>query len=76
MSSNLKLPLPRRVLPIFCFLTRTPLKVSEHLHALEVAVEEGPVRCTGAGGPIESVYLRDPNENLIEISSYLYYLES
>jgi catechol 2,3-dioxygenase-like lactoylglutathione lyase family enzyme len=56
-----------------CFLTRTPLKeVIEHLRALEVMVEEGPVRRAGALGPIESVYVRDPNENLIEISNYSY----
>ncbi len=56
-----------------CFLTRTPLKeVIEHLRALEVVVEEGPVRRAGALGPIESVYVRDPNENLIEISNYSY----
>src|ERR671933_2524627 len=60
-----------------CFLTRTPLKeVIEHLHALEVAVEEGPVRRTGARGPMESVYLRDPDGNLIEISNYPYRFES
>jgi len=60
-----------------CFLTRTPLKeVIEQLQALEVAVEKGPVQRTGARGPIESVYLRDPDENLIEISNYLYYFES
>jgi catechol 2,3-dioxygenase-like lactoylglutathione lyase family enzyme len=58
-------------------LARTPLKeVVEHLQALEVAVEKGPVQRTGARGPIESVYLRDPDDNLIEISNYLYYFES
>lgn len=43
----------------------------EPLRALEV-VEEGPARRAGALGPIESVYVRDPNENLIEISNYSY----
>ncbi len=56
-----------------CFLTRTPLKeVIEHLRASGVPVEEGPVRRTGARGPIESIYLRDPDGNLLEISNYCY----
>jgi catechol 2,3-dioxygenase-like lactoylglutathione lyase family enzyme len=36
-----------------------------------VAVEQGPVARTGAVGPIESVYFRDPDGNLIEVSRYL-----
>lgn len=36
-----------------------------------IAVEEGPVRRTVATGPIVSCYLRDPDDNLIELSSYL-----
>ena len=36
-----------------------------------VTVEEGPVARTGAVGPIESVYFRDPDGNLIEVSRYL-----
>lgn len=35
-----------------------------------VAVEQGPVARTGAHGPIESVYFRDPDGNLIEVSRY------
>lgn len=34
-------------------------------------VVEGPVERTGAEGPIQSVYVRDPDDNLIEISNYL-----
>lgn len=57
-----------------CFLTRTPLReVIEHLRSSEVPVEEGPVRRTGACGQLESIYLRDPDGNLIEISNYYYY---
>ena len=41
-----------------------------HLRAHAVAVEQGPVARTGALGPIESVYVRDPDGNLIEISRY------
>ena len=36
-----------------------------------VALEEGPVERTGATGPILSVYFRDPDQNLIEVSTYL-----
>ena len=35
-----------------------------------VSVEEGPVQRTGAAGPIMSVYFRDPDGNLVEISNY------
>ena len=39
--------------------------------ACGVEIAEGPVRRTGARGPIESIYLRDPDGNLIEVSNYL-----
>lgn len=42
-----------------------------HLDGCGVAVEEGPVERTGALGPIESVYFRDPDGNLIEVSNEL-----
>jgi catechol 2,3-dioxygenase-like lactoylglutathione lyase family enzyme len=55
-----------------CFITLTPLEeVAEYLAALRVHVEEGPVERTGAVGKIRSVYIRDPDHNLIEISNYL-----
>jgi catechol 2,3-dioxygenase-like lactoylglutathione lyase family enzyme len=41
-----------------------------HLQACQVPVEEGPVARTGATGPITSVYFRDPDGNLIEVSTY------
>ncbi len=54
-----------------CLITRTPLgKVIEHLRACGVEIEEGPGPRTGARGPIESVYVRDPDGNLVEISNY------
>ena len=40
------------------------------LTAQGVAIEEGPVQRTGAAGPIVSCYLRDPDQNLIELSNY------
>ena len=55
-----------------CFITKTPLsEVMAHLVVHHVAIEEGPVERTGATGPIRSVYVRDPDGNLIEISNYL-----
>ena len=40
------------------------------LAAQGVPIEEGPVERTGAHGPIVSVYVRDPDGNLIELSNY------
>ncbi|KAK6464049.1 glyoxalase domain-containing protein 5-like protein [Scheffersomyces coipomensis] len=45
--------------------------VIDHLNQLEVPIEIGPVERSGANGKIESVYIRDPDENLIEISKYI-----
>jgi len=55
-----------------CFITQTPLpQVVGHLRSCGVQIIEGPVRRTGAVGPIESIYVRDPDGNLIEVSNYL-----
>jgi len=54
-----------------CFLTSTtPQAVADHLSACGVAVIEGPTDKRGAMGTIVSVYCRDPDGSLIEISSY------
>jgi catechol 2,3-dioxygenase-like lactoylglutathione lyase family enzyme len=54
-----------------CFITEAPLaRVMAHLEACGVALLLPPSRRTGALGPIESIYLRDPDGNLIEISNY------
>jgi catechol 2,3-dioxygenase-like lactoylglutathione lyase family enzyme len=55
-----------------CLLTSSSTaQVIEHLRKQQVEIEEGPVQRTGARGPIESVYFRDPDGNLIEVSHYL-----
>jgi catechol 2,3-dioxygenase-like lactoylglutathione lyase family enzyme len=54
-----------------CFLTSsTPDEVVAHLKANGVTIEEGPVNKQGARGTLRSVYCRDPDGSLIEISSY------
>jgi catechol 2,3-dioxygenase-like lactoylglutathione lyase family enzyme len=54
-----------------CFITKTPIeKVISHLEAHHHPIEAGPVERTGAMRAIRSVYLRDPDFNLIEISNY------
>lgn len=55
-----------------CLITSAPLaEFVQHLQACEVPVLEGPVPKTGARGPILSIYFRDPDLNLIEVSNYL-----
>ena len=44
--------------------------VIDRLRARGVPILEGPVKRTGALGPITSVYFRDPDRNLIEVSTY------
>jgi catechol 2,3-dioxygenase-like lactoylglutathione lyase family enzyme len=54
-----------------CFLTSsTPAEVVAHLKAQGVAIEAGPDNRQGARGTLRSVYCRDPDGSLIEISSY------
>lgn len=53
-----------------CFITHTPLqKVIGNLKMKEIGIEIGPVKRIGAAGPLESVYFRDPDGNLIELSN-------
>ena len=52
-----------------CLLTDAPLTDwATHLAIHEVDIEDGPVDRSGATGPIKSIYIRDPDRNLIEIS--------
>jgi catechol 2,3-dioxygenase-like lactoylglutathione lyase family enzyme len=54
-----------------CFISATPLaEVVEHVKSCGVAIVEGPVARTGALGPMQSIYVRDPDGNLVEISNY------
>ena len=53
-----------------CLIATTTLdQVIAHLKEAGVAIESGPVDPTGATGPIRSVYFRDPDNNLIEVSN-------
>jgi len=53
-----------------CFLVETPLDdVIAHVEREGVAIIEGPVERTGATGPLRSIYFRDPDGNLIELSN-------
>jgi len=54
-----------------CFVTSVPIRdVITHLASCGVNLIEGPVHRTGARGPMVSVYFRDPDGNLIEVSNY------
>ncbi len=55
-----------------CFIAAVPLaEVMRRLEAAGVPLVEGPVERTGALGPMRSVYVRDPDLNLVEIAEYL-----
>jgi catechol 2,3-dioxygenase-like lactoylglutathione lyase family enzyme len=55
-----------------CFITKTSLgDVISHLTSKNFSIELGPVERTGAVGKMRSIYLRDPDSNLIEISNHV-----
>lgn len=67
-SPMAKTPLPGSA--DLCFLSEIPIETwIAHLAQVSVSIEEGPVARTGATGPILSVYIRDPDGNLLEISN-------
>jgi catechol 2,3-dioxygenase-like lactoylglutathione lyase family enzyme len=54
-----------------CFITETPIgEVVAHLNQCGVPIITGPGPRAGAIGTITSVYIRDPDQNLVEISNY------
>jgi catechol 2,3-dioxygenase-like lactoylglutathione lyase family enzyme len=54
-----------------CFITSTPLdEVILQFKEQKVHIEEGPLERTGAMGKMRSIYVRDPDKNLVEISNY------
>lgn len=56
----------------FCLIAATPIdQVVAHLKACGVTIEVGPSPRDGATGTINSVYFRDPDDNLVEVSNYL-----
>jgi catechol 2,3-dioxygenase-like lactoylglutathione lyase family enzyme len=56
----------------FCLLTDVPIEeVVAHLVRYDVPLVDGPVRRTGAVGPLQSVYFYDPDRNLVEVSNQL-----
>ena len=64
-----KVPMPGSA--DLCFVTATPIaQVLDHLRDHDVDLLEGPVRRSGAVGPITSAYFRDPDGNLIEVANY------
>lgn len=68
---------PKAVLPTpgsadLCLISLTPMReIIRHLEDQQVTIIEGPAPRTGATGLIESVYFRDPDGNLIEVSNMI-----
>jgi len=56
----------------FCLITKLAIyEVREHLQSQGVLIELGPVERQGADGRMMSLYFRDPDENLVEVSRYV-----
>jgi catechol 2,3-dioxygenase-like lactoylglutathione lyase family enzyme len=62
---------PTRGSADFCLVTAQPLEeIQQHVENSGVTIEVGPVQRTGARGEMTSIYFRDPDGNLIEVSEY------
>lgn len=69
IKSNAKNAMPRST--DFCFITEESIEsVIEHVRSQSINIEIGSVKRTGALGKITSIYLRDSDRNLIEVSNY------
>ncbi|GLB47566.1 virulence protein [Philodulcilactobacillus myokoensis] len=56
----------------FCLISKTPIDdVIKELNDKNIPIEDGPMINPGAMGKIKSIYLRDPDDNLVEIANYL-----
>lgn len=55
-----------------CFITDTPIiEIEQNFRNLGIPIVEGPVNQIGAKGDMNSIYVRDPDGNLIEVSNYM-----
>ena len=56
----------------FCLIAALPLdQVIAHLDANGIPIDSGPVPRRGALGPLRSIYVRDPDDNLVEVAEYV-----
>ena len=70
ISPHAKHPLPGST--DLCFITATSIQqVVEHLHSSGITPLEGPTKRIGATGPLLSIYIQDPDGNLLELSNHL-----
>ena len=70
ISPHAKHPLPGST--DLCFITETSIQqVIEHLNSCGITILEGPAKKIGATGPLLSIYIQNPDGNLIEISNHL-----
>src|SRR5262245_20132210 len=72
VSAGLKAQHPTPGSLDLCFIAAAPLEaVIAKLRARGIAIIAGPDRRAGAHGPIRSIYVRDPDDNLVEIAEYV-----
>jgi catechol 2,3-dioxygenase-like lactoylglutathione lyase family enzyme len=70
ISPHARHPLPGST--DLCFITETSIQqVVEHLHSSGITLLKGPTKRIGATGPLFSIYIQDPDGNLLELSNHL-----